>query len=322
MKIFIAGATGVLGRRVVRLLAELGHEVTGLARSQQNEALLNSMNAAAARVEIFDRYALIRAVRGHDAVLHLATKIPAKSRPRRSDWNMNDRLRTEGTQNLILASLEADAKVYVQESIVHLYNRYDGAVVDERSPLLENPPFPLRSALAMERLIEQEMARHRLPAIILRFGGFYGHDAGNTQSLLEGIRRRMMPIIGSGEYYWNLIHLNDAARAVVAAVQAQNSSLRRVYNIVDSKPVTMKELFYGLAEILNAPTPHTIPTALARFVVGGDALKFMQISLRASNAAARASLGWTPLHPSFREGINEVLSAAQNTVESTLSHAA
>ncbi|HWP83052.1 MAG TPA: NAD(P)-dependent oxidoreductase [Bacteroidota bacterium] len=322
MKIFIAGATGVLGRRVVRLLTEHGHEVTGLARSPQNEAFLNSMNARSTRVDIFDRAALIRAVHGHDAVLHLATKIPTKSRPRRSDWNMNDRLRTEGTQNLILATLESDAKVYVQESIVHLYNRTDGAVVDERAPLLENPPFPLRSALAMEHVIEQEIARHRLPAIILRFGGFYGHDAANTQSLLNGVRRGAVPVISRGEYFWNLIHLDDAARAVVAAVQTQNGNLRRAYNIVDSNPVTMKELVHGLAEILNAPSPRSIPTALARLVVGGDALKFMQISLRASNAAARRALGWTPSYPSYREGIKQVLSAVQNTVEGTLLYTA
>lgn len=312
MKVFIAGATGVLGKRVVRLLTEQGHEVTGLARRPQNESLLNSLNAKVARVDIFDRPALIQAVRGHDAVLHLATNIPTKSRPRRQDWQMNDRLRTEGTQNLLLAALEADVKVYVQESIVHLYNRYDGAEVDERSPLIENPPFPLRSALTLERMIEQEMARHRLPGIILRFGGFYGHDSWNTQSLLNGLRARMLPVIGSGESFWNLIHLDDAARAVVAAVQAPNGSLRRAYNIVDSTPVTLKELFHGLAKILKASPPRTIPTALARLIVGGDALKFMQISVRASNTAARAGLGWIPSYPSYREGMNQVLSALQD----------
>jgi nucleoside-diphosphate-sugar epimerase len=322
MKVFIAGATGVLGRRVVRMLTEQGYEVTGLARSPQNEALLNALNARAARVDIFDRPALIRAVEGHDAVLHLATKIPTKSRPLRRDWNENDRLRTEGTRNLMLAALEAGSRVYVQESIVHLYNRHDGAIVDERMPLSDDPPFSLRSALTMEQMVEQEMQRHHLPAIVLRFGGFYGHDSWNTQSLLNGIRRRMVPVLGSGEYFWNLIHLDDAAQAVVAAVNAKNGSLRRAYNIVDSNPVTMKELFHGLAEILNAPSPRSLPTTIARLLVGGDALKFMRISLRVSNNAARATLGWTPIYPSFREGMKQVLSAARAEPEHGLGDAA
>lgn len=307
MKVFIAGATGVLGRRVVKSLIAKGHEVTGLARSDENESLLRSWKALPVRADIFDRAAIIRHVRNHDAVLHFATKIPASARPRRSEWSMNDRLRTEGTQNLVTASLEAGVKIYIQESIVHLYNRSDGAQVDETSILQADPPYPLRSAYAMEQVIRKAVAGDGLPAVTLRFGGFYGSDASGTQSLLSGVRLRRLPIIGEGDYVWNLIHLDDAASAVVAVLDRYEGLSGSVFNVVDSSPVTMRELITGLAAMIKAPHPRSVPVPLARLILGSDVLRFMQISIRASNNAVRTALNWTPQFPSFREGIRQVL---------------
>ncbi len=309
MNIFIAGATGVLGRRVVRRLIARGHDVTGLARSTENEELLRSMGARIARADIFDPKAMTHHVAGHDAVLHLATSIPKSPRPRKKDWVMNDLLRTKGTQNLIRAALENRVRVYVQESIVHLYARYDGAKVDESVALGHDLPYTLQSALEMERIIERHVRNDGLPSITLRFGGFYGPGAQNTVSLIEGIRNRSIPMLGKGDAVWNLIHLDDAAAAVVQAVERYETNTGRAYNIVDDRPVTIKELFLTIAEMVGAPSPRSIPSGVAKIVTGKDAVKFMQISLRASNQAAKEGLGWAPHYPTFREGLQQVMKA-------------
>lgn len=315
MNIFIAGATGVLGRRVVRRLTARGHDVTGLARSAENEHLLRSMGARIARANIFDREAMTHHVAAHDAVLHLATSIPKASRPTRKDWATNDLLRTKGTENLIQAALENRVSVYVQESIVHLYGRYDGAEVDESFALGHDLPYNLTSALEMERSIERHVRRNGLPAITLRFGGFYSHDSHHSISLIEGIRNRSIPIVGKGDALWNLVHLDDAAAAVVQAVERHHTNTGRAFNIVDDHPVMMKELFLTIAEMIGARTPRSIPAAVARVVAGKDAVRFLQISLRASNRAAKELLQWTPHYPTFREGLRQVMEAYSNGAE-------
>jgi nucleoside-diphosphate-sugar epimerase len=307
MEIFIAGATGVLGRRVVKLFVDRGHSVTGLARSVQNETFLRNHNARIARTDILDREAITEHVKRHDAVLHLATKIPTGAKPTRDDWKMNDMLRTAGAENLIHASLQAGVRVYVQESIAHLYNRRDGADVDETSPLGTDLPFMLESALTMEKIIEKNVRENHLPAITLRFGGFYAADAHNSKSMIEGVKRKKMPVIGKGEYYWNLIHADDAAEAVVAAVENHNGNTGRAYNVCDDQPVTMKDLLYAIAEMTNSPEPASLPVLLARIVLGNDTLHFLQVSQRVSNRLAKSALVWKPAYPSFREGLRQVL---------------
>ncbi|HXF99355.1 MAG TPA: NAD(P)-dependent oxidoreductase [Bacteroidota bacterium] len=307
MRVFIAGATGVLGRRVVRRLIVRGHEVTGLARSAENEVFLRSEGAYIARADIFDRRALAHFVAGHDAVLHLATSIPRVVRPRRKDWALNDALRTRGTEALMHAAVENNVKVYVQESIVHLYNRYDGSEVDEQIQPAPDLPYTLRSALTMERMIAEAVRQRGLPAITLRFGGFYGADAYSTLALINGIRNRSIPIIGKGHAIWNLIHLDDAAAAVVQAVEMHEGNTGRIFNITDDHPITMRALWTTIAEMICAPMPRTIPTALARIIVGADATRFMLISMKVSNRAARNDLHWRPQYPSVREGLQQVL---------------
>lgn len=307
MNIFIAGATGVIGKRVVKALLARGHSVTGLARSAENESFLRSANAGVAKADIFNRKEIVEVVRGHNAVLHLATKIPTAAKPRKDDWAMNDMLRTAGTENLIHASLEAGVTVYVQESIVHLYNRYDGSEVDETTPFGTDVPFMLASALTMERIIDRHVRENRLPAITLRFGGFYAADAHNSRSMIEGVKKKIMPVIGKGDYYWNLIHLDDAALAVVAAVENHVGNTGRAYNICDDRPVTMKELLYAIAEMTNSPKPGSLPVLLARVILGNDTLRFLQVSQRVSNEKAKSALRWKPVYRTYLDGLKQVL---------------
>jgi nucleoside-diphosphate-sugar epimerase len=307
MRIFVAGATGVLGRRVVQALVGRGHKVTGLARRPENEPMIHSMGAACVRADIFDLDAMIRAVAGHEAVLHLATSIPKKNRPSRNDWAINDLLRTKGVDHLVQASLANNVNVYVQQSIVHLYGNRKGGEVDEQTPLGTDVPYSLRSALAMERMIRESIEARRLPAIILRFGGFYGVDAHNSRSMIEGIRKGKIPIVGKGDAVRNLIHLDDAAAAVVQAVERYEGNTGRVFNIVDDKPVTMRELFETIAGMTASPAPRSVPVWLARIVAGKDALDFLAISVKVSNKAAKAGLQWSPRYPNVRAGLHQVL---------------
>lgn len=310
MRVFIAGATGVLGKRVVKGLIERGHRVTGLARSRENEEILASMGAESVRADIFNRDPMVRHVAGHDAVLHLATSIPKKNRPFRKDWAVNDLLRTKGAENLIHASLAKEVKVYVQESIVHLYGHRNGAEVDERTPLAGGVPFSLRSALVMEKMIRRAVEELGLPAIVLRFGGFYGSDAHNSRTMIDGVRKGRMPVIGKGDAVWNLIHLDDAASAVVLAVERHEGNTGRVFNIADDRPVTMRELLETIAEMTGSKRPRSVPVWLARLAAGKDALGFLSISVRASNRAARKALGWEPRYPTLREGLRQILHSA------------
>lgn len=307
MRVFIAGATGVLGKRVVKALVERAHQVTGLARSRQNEQILASMGAESVRADIFDRDAMVRHVEGHDVVLHLATSIPKKNRPFRRDWAVNDLLRTKGVENLIHASLAHKVKAYIQESIVHLYGNRNGDEVDEQTPLANEVPFALRSALTMERTIHRAAEEHGLPAMILRFGGFYGPDAHSSRTMIEGVRTGKMPVIGKGDVFWNLVHLDDAASAVVLAVERHNGNTGRVFNIVDERPVTMREVLETVAEMTGSKRPRSVPAWLARLAVGRDALGFLSISVRVSNRAARKTLGWEPRYPTLREGLTQIL---------------
>lgn len=314
MRVFVAGATGVLGKRVVKRLVERGHQVTGLARNRENEQVLASMGAEFVRADIFDRDAMVRCAAGHDAVLHLATSIPKKNRPFRKDWAMNDLLRTKGVENLIHASLANKTKVYIQESIIHLYGDRNGGEVDEQTRLASEVPFSLRSALTMERIIRRAMDEQGLPAIILRFGGFYGSDAHNSRMMIDGVRTGKMPIIGKGNAVWNLIHLDDAASAVVLAVERHEGNTGRVFNIVDDRPVTMKELLYTIAEMTGSKRLRSVSAWLARLAMGKDAMDFLSISVRASNRAARETLGWEAQYPTLRDGLKQILQGTnQNT---------
>ena len=292
MKIFVTGATGVLGRRVLPLLTAEGHEVTAVARGKHDQ--VRSRGAEPMEVDLFDADAVRRAVDGHDVVVDLATSIPATNRMMLPwAWRNNDRLRTEAADNASRAAAEAQAR-YVRESIGLLYADGGGAWIDEQHPV--EPVRTTRTALAAEA------AAHRVTAaggvgVALRFAQFYGHDADHTRDTVAWAQKGVAMLLGPADAFTSQIHLDDAATAVVAALAAPAG----VYNVVEDEPVPTGEQV-AILEQLAGRRLRTPPDWLASF---GPAAALAR-SQRMSNAALREAAAWAPSFPSPRDGWAEV----------------
>ena len=294
MKIFVAGATGVLGWRSVKRLVEAGHDVTGIARSDEKAALLERLGAKAARIDLFDAGAVKGAADGSEAVLNLATHIPPTSKYALPGvWKENDRIRTEGARNLVDAALAGGARRYVQESIAFLYADGGETWLDEDCPL-DTPKHVLS-------MLEAESQANRFTesggtGVVLRFGFFYGHDAHHSHDFVRMVRRRLSPTMGGADAYQSSLHLDDAARAVVAALDVPAG----VYNVVDDEPVTNREYGDVIADALGTKRPRVLPAALGK--MGGSKVELLARSQRVSNKRFKEASGWRPEHPSIREG--------------------
>ena len=291
MKLFVAGATGVLGRRAVRDLVAAGHDVTGIARSEEKGALLRSLGATPARVDLFDADALRAAVAGHDGVLNLATHIPPVTEAaRRSAWAENERIRSEGARNLVDAAIAAGASLYVQEALAFAYEDSGDRWIDETTPLLDGV-----TAVAL-RAAEGEAARFPGRAVVLRFGQFYAPEATHTVAMVGAARRGLSMNVGGHDGYAPSISADDAARAVVAAIDAPAGT----YNVVDDVPLTRRELDAALADAVGGRRLLRAPTAAVK--AAGEDAKIFFGSNRVSNASFKEATGWAPRFPSAREG--------------------
>jgi nucleoside-diphosphate-sugar epimerase len=306
MRIFIAGATGVLGRRLVQQLHERGHEVVGLARSEAGERRIGTLGGISSRADLFDAEALARAAEGSEVVIHAATAIPTKQRPGPSDWAMNDRIRREGTRALTTAAAKVGAKLYLQQSITWIARPPDGSPFDEDSPTYPDPVT--RSALDGELIAREAGERSGFATGVLRCGLFYGADSAHTRLLGDGLTKRRIPIVGRGDAIWTNLHLDDAAGAFVAAAEAGRGGL---WHVVDDEPVTVARFLMDFAERLGAPPPRRVPVWLARLLAGQTAVNFLRMSMRTTNARFRREVGWTPRFPSYRAGLDQIVAAWQ-----------
>ena len=299
MKIFVAGGTGVVGRRAVPALVAQGHEVKVVARTPEKADVVRSWNAAPTAVDLLDPAAVTAAVAGHDAVVNLATSIPpfSKAAGRRA-WSTNDRLRREGSRNLVDAALAAGAGRYVQESVTFLYADGADAWIGEDHPV--DPTSITASALDAEAQAARFAAAGGA-AVVLRFGSFYGPDSSHTVDALRMARRGFGTIPGPRDGYVSSISTDDAAAAVVlAATEAPGGT----YNVVDDEPLTRAAFDDVVAAAVGRPRLRPVP----RVAVGmlGDRLGHVVRSHRISNRALRTATGWEPRHPSVREGMPAV----------------
>ena len=302
MRVFIAGATGVLGRRMTRRLTEKGHNVVGLARDEKGRRAVEALGGEAVVADIFEADSLAAAVGRADAVIHAATSIPSKVPSGPADWALNDRLRREGTRALTGAAAKLGALSYVQQSIVWVARPADDSFFDERTKVSE-PDALFRSAFDGERIAQEAGARLGFNVAVLRCGGFYAPDASHTRAFAEGLLRRRLPLVGGGAAVSANIHADDAAEAFVAAAEASMSGL---WHVTDDEPATVAEMLQELARRLGAHAPRRIPAWLARLFVGRAAVEFFTRSTRTSNRLFRAEVGWSPRFPSFREGLGDV----------------
>ena len=295
MRVFLTGATGVVGRRLIPLLTAEGHAVTAVVRSPEKKAAVARAGATPLSVGLFDRNALDAAVRRHDAVVNLATHIPSSSWKllRRSAWAENDRIRREASSNLVDAALAAGVSRFVQESFAPVYPDRGEQWIDEDVPI--EPVSYNRSLLDAERAAARFTASGR-SGVVLRFGGFYGPDAMQVADMIRMVRRGWAPLPGPPGSYISSVAHDDAASAAAAALIAAPG----VYNVVDDDPVTHREYFDSLAATLGVAAPRMLPPWTSALM--GSLGKLMARSQRISNLRFRSTTDWVPKYRSVREG--------------------
>lgn len=301
MRVFIAGATGVLGRRLVEQLSRRGQSVAGLVRSPEGEQVVRSLGGEPRWADLFNTDSLGRAAAGCDVLIHAATAIPTKQKISPQDWEMNDRIRRKGTRALTEAAGQIGAKVFLQQSIVWVARPEDGTVFDEDSLIVPNRV--MQSAADAEGIAREAGARSGFTTAILRCGMFYSADATHTRMFGESLRRRRMPIIGAGDAVWGVLHSDDAAGAFVTVAEKPAGGL---WHVVDNVPATVGEFLTLFAREIGARTPRRAPVWLARLLAGDDAVRFLTTSTRTANTRFRRDFGWAPRFPSYREGLSQI----------------
>jgi len=304
LKVFIAGATGVLGRRLVRRFTERGHAVVGLVRSTNGENIVRALGGEPRQADLFDSDSLAKAADGCDTVIHAATAIPTKQKTIPADWALNDRIRRQGTRRLTEAAGKIGAKAYLQQSVVWVARPKDGSAFDEDSPLAPDPL--VQSAIDAETIAREAGSVDGFTTAVLRGGAFYDSDSAHTQMLAEGIRKRALPIIGSGDAVWTMIHTDDVASAFVTVAEQPRNG---IWHVVDNEPVTVRELLLAWASRLGARPPRRVPVWLAKWLAGEDVVQYFTSSTRTTNARLRRDFGWTPRYPSYREGLDQIVAA-------------
>lgn len=292
MKVFVTGATGVIGTRAVPALVAAGHEVTAVARGDAKADLVRSLGAVPVSLDLFDPAAVKDAVAGHDAVAHLATNIPPMQKAARSGaWTTNERLRREASRNLVDAAFDAGATRYVQESICFPYLDAGDAWIDEGSPIEHDGVF---SGAAEAEAQAARFTAGGGAGVVLRFAQFHGPGSAHVEAFNKLARKRVNPFIGPPDAYTSFVHADDAGSAVAAAFAAPAG----IYNVGDDEPLTRREAGVAVAEALDVKPPKTIPSAVQAAMP--RTAKSLTRSLRIANGRFKSATGWAPIHPSIR----------------------
>lgn len=309
MRVFVAGASGAIGRLLVPQLVDAGHEVTGMTRSEASAEEIRGAGATATVCDIFDRARLEAAMAeaSPEVVVHQVTALPQSFDLRKIDYGPTNRVRTEGTHNLIEAGMAAGARRMVAQSIAFLTAPEGEWVKDESARAFTEAPAPfdegVASALGLERAVTETEG---LEGLVLRYGFFYGPGTyyAHDGNLAHETRKRRQPIVGGGAGVFSFVHVVDAAAATVAAVERGAPG---VYNITDDEPAPMREWVPIYAEALGAKPPLRLPKWVARLAAGPLAARWATEMRGASNAKAKRELDWQPRYPSWRQGFFEAL---------------
>jgi len=306
MKVFVAGATGAMGKQLVPRLVAAGHRVVGTTRSEAKEGALWDLGATPMVVDALDPDQVADAVARAqpDVIVHELTSIAGLDiRHFDRDFAMTNRLRTEGTDHLLSAGRAVGVERFVAQSYTSWpYARTGGAVKREDDPLDPTPAREMRDSMAAIRHLEAAvLGADWTTGIVLRYGGFYGPGTSLTPGgeQFEMVRKRKFPVVGNGAGVWSFVHIADAAEATVAAVE---HGKRGIYNVVDDDPAAVAEWLPALARAIGAPAPWRVPRFVGRLLAGESGAVMMTEMRGASNAKAKRELGWEPRHPSWREG--------------------
>ncbi len=297
MRVLVVGGSGAIGRRLVPQLADRGHEVIASSRSAGNAGRLRALGAEPIVLDVLDRAAVRAAVEAAQpgAIVYQATALAGAGFSRSLDRTFapTNRLRTEGTDNLLAVMQAAGVQRFVAQSFApYRYLRAGGLVKTEDDPLDDHPPASARQTFAAMNHVDEAVTA--AGGIALRYGGFYG----DPDQMLQAVRKRQYPIVGDGAGIMSFIHLDDAAAATVLALDQAGPA---IYNITDDEPAAARDWLPVLAEALGAKPPRHVPSWLARLIMG-DGLAMMTQSRGAANGKARKELGWTPRYPSWRQG--------------------
>ncbi|MGH2587544.1 MAG: NAD-dependent epimerase/dehydratase family protein [Dehalococcoidia bacterium] len=317
MDIVVAGGTGVLGRPAIRRLVADGHRVRGLVRSAESGKRVRQLGAEPVQVSLFDAGAVRGALDGAEAVLHLATRIPAAMAARKRDaWGENDRIRQEGTRNLVDAALAAGAGTFIYPSVVLVYPSSGDRWIDAETTAPKPAADLLRSTLDAEAEVARFSARGGR-GIVVRMGSFYGYgDDAFSRVMLKAARWGLALMLGPGDAYLSSIWIDDAAGAVVAGLDARVPA--GTYDVVDDEPLPRRELNAAIARAVGRRRLWSVPRFLQRPMAGAVAGPLMA-SLRVSNRRFREASGWAPSVPSARDGWPRLASEiAGNRVESSI----
>jgi 2-alkyl-3-oxoalkanoate reductase len=307
MRVFLAGGTGAIGRRLLSQLIARDHQVTATTRSPDKLDQLRALGAEAVTLEGLDAVAVGKAVARAepDVIIHQMTALAGKPDLKHFDrwFASTNELRTKGTVHLLAAASAAGVGRFIAQSYTGWTNvREGGPVKTEEDPLDPDPAEAQTESLAAIRFLEKAVLEAPLEGIVLRYGSLYG--PGASESLVELIRKRQLPIVGGGGGVWSWIHLDDAAAATVAALERGR---RGIYHIVDDEPVTASECLPYLAEVVGAKPPRRVPAVIGRLAAGDAAVRVMTEARGASNAKAKRELRWQPVWSSWREGFRHGL---------------
>jgi nucleoside-diphosphate-sugar epimerase len=312
MRVFVAGATGAVGKQLVPRLVEAGHEVHGMTRHESKQTMLHDLGAVPVMADALDPEQVAEAVgkAQPDVIVHQLTALAGRMRNLKRGAALTNRLRTEGTDYLLSAGQAVGVRRFVAQSNYAVYARTGGPVKTEEDPLDPAPPGKLREGLgAVRHLEEAVMDAQWTEGIVLRYGGFYGPGTNMAPGgeLYEMIRKRRFPLIGDGGGIWSFIHISDAAAATMAAVE---HGKRGVYNIVDDDPAPVAEWLPELTHMLSGKKPRRMPRFILRLLTGEGGVVMMTEARGASNAKAKRELEWSPAYPSWRQGFAAVAQAS------------
>jgi nucleoside-diphosphate-sugar epimerase len=310
MRVFVAGASGAIGRPLLRQLVAAGHEVTGTTRREERAEEIRATGATAVVCDVFDAAALEAAVKeaAPEVVVNQLTSLPHRYEPRKASfYEATNRVRGEGGHNLVEAARAAGVRRFLTQSISFLYAPEGDWVKDEEARPFDDAPGHFGPAARIMLEHEREVARSAdFDGLVLRYGQFYGPGTyfAPDGHLYREVRRRRFPIVGPGTGTFSFLHVEDAAAATVAALRSGGPG---IYNVVDDEPAPMREWLPVYARALGARPPRRVPVWLAK-LVAGSAVAETAVGLRgASNAKAKREIGWQPRYASWRQGFREAL---------------
>ena len=308
MRVFVAGAGGAVGKRLVPMLVARGHQVSGTTSRPEAAEQIRRLGAEPVVVDGLDAVGIGQAVARAepDAIIHEMTALSGTPDFRHFDrwFELTNRLRTEGTEHLLAAAKASGVKRFVAQSFTGWSNSREGSwIKTEDDPLDPQPVHDQAQTLAAIKFLERAVLEAPLEGIGVRYGGLYG--PGSSEALSAILRKRMFPVIGTGDGYVSSTHIDDAASGTLAALERGRRG--EIYNIVDDEPTRAREFVPAIAEALGAPKPLRIPAWLGRLIAGDVAVTMMTEGRGSSNAKAKRELGWHPIWPSWRDGFRHGL---------------